>query len=88
MGYITGRTRGGSEWTPRFVRSVDENKCIGCGRCMKICAHGVIGPKEVDEEESAKMFCAVLNPNDCVGCEACGRTCNKKAFSFEPLLAT
>ena len=55
---------------------------------MKICAHGVIGPKEVDEEESAKMFCAVLNPNDCVGCEACGRTCNKKAFSFEPLLAT
>jgi NAD-dependent dihydropyrimidine dehydrogenase PreA subunit len=53
---------------------------------MKICAHGVLAPKEVDEEESAKMFAAVIRPENCIGCEACGRTCNKKAFSFEPML--
>lgn len=87
MSYRTGMTRGGGEWTPKFVKAVDDEKCIGCGRCMKICAHGVLAPREVDEEESAKMFVTVARPEDCIGCEACGRTCSKKAFSFEPLLA-
>jgi NAD-dependent dihydropyrimidine dehydrogenase PreA subunit len=54
---------------------------------MKICAHGVLAPKEVDEEESAKMFASVKDAENCIGCEACGRTCTKRAFSFEPLLA-
>ena len=84
MPYITGFTRGKKEYTPRFVTMVDGAKCIGCGRCMKICAHGVLAPKEVDEEDSAKMFASVANPDDCIGCEACGRTCKKGAFSFEP----
>jgi len=30
MAYITGITRGRQEWTPRFVKTVDDNKCIGC----------------------------------------------------------
>lgn len=87
MAYITGLTRGKTEWTPMFVKGVDDNKCIGCGRCMKICAHDVLAPKEVDEEESAKMFASVKHPDNCIGCQACGRTCTKKAFSFEPLMA-
>jgi len=87
MAYITGLTRGKQEWIPQFVRSIDHEKCIGCGRCMKICAHGVLAPQEVDEEESAKMFASVESPDNCIGCGACGRTCNKKAFSFEPLPA-
>jgi len=85
MAYLTGRKRNGTVWTPRFVNGVDEEKCIGCGRCMKICAHGVLAYREVDEEESAKMFASVAHPEECIGCEACGRTCTKKAFSFAPL---
>jgi NAD-dependent dihydropyrimidine dehydrogenase PreA subunit len=54
---------------------------------MKICARGVLAPKEVDEEDSAKMFCSVANPDECIGCEACGRTCKKGAFTFEPMTA-
>lgn len=87
MAYITGLTRGRREWTPRFVKSIDSELCIGCGRCIKICAHDVLAPAEVDEEESAKMFASVVNAENCIGCEACGRTCKKEAFSFEPLLA-
>jgi len=87
VAYITGLTRNKTEWTPKFAKSVDESKCIGCGRCMKICAHGVLGFTEVDEEESAKMYARVANPGNCIGCEACGRTCSKKAFSFEPVVA-
>ncbi len=87
MSYIIGMTRGKKEWTPRFVKSIDKELCIGCGRCIKICAHDVLAPAEVDEEESAKMFASVTSPDDCIGCEACGRTCKKKAFTFEPVLA-
>jgi len=87
MSFVTGMTRGKREWVPKFVKSIDGQKCIGCGRCMKICAHGVLAPKEVDEEESAKLFASVRDPDNCIGCEACGRTCSKKAFSFEPLPA-
>ncbi len=87
MAYITGFTRSKKEYVPRFVKSVDGELCIGCGRCMKICARGVLAPREVDEEDSAKMFCSVANPDDCIGCEACGRTCKKGAFSFEPVAA-
>jgi len=87
MPYITGLTRGKQEWVPQFVKSIDDEVCIGCGRCFKICAHDVLAPREVDEDESAKMFMKVVNPENCIGCQACGRTCSKKAFAFEPLLA-
>ena len=69
------------------MKSIDDERCIGCGRCIKICAHGVLAPKEVDEEESAKMFVTVANPDDCIGCEACGRTCKKESFTFEAIVA-
>lgn len=87
MAHLTGLTRGKREWTPKFVKSIDDERCIGCGRCIKICAHGVLAPKEVDEEESAKMFVTVANPDDCIGCEACGRTCKKDSFTFETIVA-
>jgi len=88
MPYVTGLTRGKSEWTPRYVMSADEEKCIGCGRCMKICAHDVLQPKEVvDEYESTKVCASIHNPNDCIGCEACGRTCKKGVFTFQPMEA-
>ena len=63
MAYVTGLTRGKKEWTPRFVKKMDPERCIGCGRCIKICAHDVLAPAEVDEEESAKMFATVTNPD-------------------------
>jgi Nif-specific ferredoxin III len=87
MEWITGITRGREAWTPRFVKAIDRERCIGCGRCIKICAHDVLAPAEVDEEESAKMFASVARPDGCIGCEACGRTCKKNAFSFEPMPA-
>ena len=87
MSYVTGLTRGQKPWTPRFVTRIDPELCIGCGRCIKICARGVLAPAEVDEEESAKMFATVANADECIGCEACGRTCKKDAFAFEPLAA-
>ncbi|MEW6720572.1 MAG: ferredoxin III, nif-specific [Thermodesulfobacteriota bacterium] len=85
MPYITGLTRNGQEWTPMFVKAIDEELCIGCGRCYKVCAHDVLGFEELDEDDSAKMLMKVERPGNCIGCQACGRTCAKKAFAFEPV---
>ncbi len=66
MAYVTGLTRGKKEWTPRFVKKIDPELCIGCGRCIKICAHEVLAPAEVDEEDriaaraSAIADCAIV----------------------------
>ena len=32
----------GAEWTPTFVQELNEDKCIGCGRCFKVCPRGVL----------------------------------------------
>lgn len=82
---ISGLTRGGRPWQPKFVTAVNYETCIGCGRCYKVCSRSVLGFHEVDEEDSARMFMFVDNPGNCIGCAACGVTCPKKAFSFKPL---
>jgi len=32
----------GESWTPTFVQTINEAKCIGCGRCFKVCPRGVL----------------------------------------------
>ena len=87
MASITGLTKNKKEWTPPFIVSINEETCIGCGRCFKVCAHDVLTFEELDEDDSAKMFMTVSNAGNCIGCQACGRTCSKKCFSFEPVVA-
>ncbi len=87
MAFLTGKTRGGKEWTPTFAMAVDHEKCIGCGRCFKACSRAVLGPEDlVDEEsDSTRMVMAIVHADNCIGCAGCGVTCPKKAFSFKPL---
>lgn len=86
MAYITGLRRNKTEYTPQFIVAIDEETCIGCGRCFKVCVHDVLAYEELDEDDSAKMFMKVANAGNCIGCQACGRTCSKKCFSFEPVV--
>jgi Nif-specific ferredoxin III len=46
---ISGVTRGGEVWTPAFVNGLDQGKCIGCGRCYKVCPRDVF--ELVDRED-------------------------------------
>lgn len=32
----------GRSWTPRFVATLDVERCIGCGRCFKVCGRDVL----------------------------------------------
>ena len=83
---VVGYTRGGTQWRPRFLDSIDPDKCIGCGRCYKVCGRQVLEliekPFEGDDEYGDDMgnkVMSVANPDDCTGCEACNRTCTKRA---------
>jgi Nif-specific ferredoxin III len=32
----------GESWEPKFVQNINEETCIGCGRCFKVCPRGVL----------------------------------------------
>src|SRR3989344_392713 len=92
---ITGRTRGGAEWVPQFVTAVDAQRCIGCGRCYKVCPRDVFELVErsgiVDEdddlydEDDEIMIMAIADGLDCIGCKACAAVCPKQCHTHQAL---
>jgi len=90
MTTITGRTRGGDEWVPQFVSFLDPKKCIGCGRCYKVCPRNVLDLVEReldddnDDEDDNMMVMSLANPADCIGCGSCGRVCPKDCYTYAP----
>ncbi|MEW6682495.1 MAG: ferredoxin III, nif-specific [Nitrospirota bacterium] len=95
---VTGVTQGGTVWIPRFVQNIDASKCIGCGRCFKVCGRDVMRLTPVDEdgtlivvtdedEEFEKQVMTLAHPESCVGCEACSRVCPKQCYTHGPLPA-
>lgn len=52
MQVITGVTRGGEPYTPAFVIAIEQTKCIGCGRCFKVCPREVFDLVEREEPEA------------------------------------
>lgn len=43
----------GSTWTPRFVAALDQSRCIGCGRCFRVCGRNVLQLMGLTEEGEA-----------------------------------
>ncbi len=94
---ITGLTRGGSEWVPAFVTAVDQSKCIGCGRCFKVCPRKVFDlvEREMDDDDDSDdgfdddvaMVMTIADAMDCIGCGACARVCPKQCHSHTPAAA-
>ena len=91
MSRITGLTRGGSEWVPEFVTALDPRKCIGCGRCYKVCPRNVLDlverseDMETDEDfddDDNMMVMTIAHGEDCIGCGSCGRVCPKGCYSY------
>jgi Nif-specific ferredoxin III len=87
MAYITGVTKGGGTWTPEFIMSINNDSCIGCGRCYKACHFSILTLHEDDDDDSAKRYMTIINDGDCVGCMACAVACPKKCFTHAPMEA-
>ncbi|RZI42977.1 ferredoxin III, nif-specific [Herbaspirillum sp. HC18] len=87
----------GELWTPQFVGAINQEKCIGCGRCFKVCARDVltlvavnedgefvaIDVDDEDDDEYEKKVMTIARKENCIGCEACSRICPKKCYSHE-----
>lgn len=89
---ITGLTRGGKPWQPKFVTAVNYATCIGCGRCYKVCSRDVFDLKEKsdvlgddfddEDQDDIAMVMTVSDADDCIGCGACSRVCPKNCHSY------
>ena len=95
MENITGLTLNGTVWTPQFATALEGKKCIGCGRCYKVCPRDVLDlidrgeemeldDEDYDEDDTASVM-TLKNPGDCIGCGACGRVCPKGCYSYSSL---
>lgn len=89
MSNVVGYTRGGAEWEPQFIEAINQNSCIGCGRCFKVCSRNVfdlVEKEDADEDdlydEEVMMVMEVADADDCIGCQACSKVCPKGCHSF------
>ncbi len=57
------------------VSYVREDRCVGCGACVEVCAYNAI---ELDTERHL----AVVNEALCKGCGACAATCRSSAIDL------
>jgi len=88
---------GGHEWVPQFVSSLDQEKCIGCGRCYKVCGRNVltlmgiteegevVSIDDDDDDELERKVMTIANRDNCIGCEACAKICPQRCYTHEPL---
>jgi Nif-specific ferredoxin III len=95
MSFFTVTLPSGVVWTPKFIAAIDEEKCIGCGRCFKTCNQGVLELRAVnddgevvtieddEDDEYEKKVMAVAHPENCVGCQSCGSNCSRSCISHE-----
>ncbi|HMV38324.1 ferredoxin III, nif-specific [Plasticicumulans sp.] len=83
-------TRDGRDWQPQYVASIDQETCIGCGRCYKVCSRNVLalmGLNEDDEwvdpqdDEAERKVMTIADAGDCIGCQACSKVCPKGCYT-------
>ncbi|MEM8571755.1 MAG: ferredoxin III, nif-specific [Pseudomonadota bacterium] len=87
---VVAFNRGGTEYVPEFLMSIDAATCIGCGRCFKVCGRDVMTLKGVTDEDEIvalddeeyeddieRRVMVMVNEDNCIGCGACNRVCPK-----------
>ncbi|CAA7615283.1 ferredoxin III, nif-specific [Magnetospirillum sp. UT-4] len=99
MSFVTFTTRNGTPWTPKYLTAIDQELCIGCGRCYKVCTMGVLklmgtnedgdmcDPFDDDDGEIERKVMTIDNAGNCIGCSSCNAVCGTNAQKHEALAA-
>jgi ferredoxin len=63
---------------------VDEERCIGCGVCIRVCPSSALRLKaeEASSSEVRRLYCEVYRPEACIDCGRCLEECLVKALSL------
>lgn len=99
MSHFSVTLPSGETWEPKFVQTINENTCIGCGRCFKVCPRGVlelvglndegervhIDSEDDEDEEYEKKVMTIAHQALCIGCTACAKICPKKCYTHAPM---
>lgn len=62
--------------TTNYLPKINEDACINCGKCEKICPIDAISQNDAGEKP-------LINEGVCLGCGLCVRSCPKKAMFLE-----
>lgn len=65
--------------TTNYIPDISLEKCIGCGKCVKVCPVLAIATEE-KEDDKKKAF---INTEICLGCGICVRNCPTKAITLK-----
>jgi len=96
---MSNATRDGRDWRPDYLIAIDAGKCIGCGRCYKVCGREVMTLKglnedgalvELDDDEDdevEKKIMVMIVEGACIGCGACARVCPTNCQTHAPAQA-
>jgi len=69
--------------TTSFIPKIDEDKCTGCGKCVKACPISAIEWVSKDDEINNKSKKVKINEEICLGCGICVRACSNKSITLE-----
>ena len=79
--------------TTSYIPVVDTEKCIGCGKCNKVCPMDAITVSEheikinteldLNKENVITKKCAGVNKDICLGCGVCVKNCPVGAIKLE-----
>ncbi|HER24423.1 MAG TPA: 4Fe-4S dicluster domain-containing protein [Candidatus Atribacteria bacterium] len=70
--------------TTSYIPRIDEEKCSGCGKCVKTCPISAIEWVSNDDGTNRKLNKKVkINEEICLGCGVCVRVCSHKSITLE-----
>lgn len=68
--------------TSNYIASVNEDACIGCGKCAKACPIEAIAMFAAETREAKKKQEPRVDTSICIGCGVCALKCPKKACTL------
>lgn len=68
--------------TSNFIASLDEAKCTGCGKCVKLCPVNAVSLVNANDPVKKNRKKAKFDSGVCVGCGVCAYKCSRGAMEM------